>query len=110
MGFPQLCIASPAVRMALLQIASRSRAFLDISMEPRPSEARTAEPWAPPSARSLIVGSSRCSFTVLHTFAGPEGLFPTASLIQGSDYGFYGVTSGGGKNGVGTIFRISSQG
>jgi uncharacterized repeat protein (TIGR03803 family) len=49
-------------------------------------------------------------FTTLHTFAGPEGSLPGASLIQATDTHFYGTTTGGGDNNAGTIFRISPSG
>jgi uncharacterized repeat protein (TIGR03803 family) len=50
------------------------------------------------------------AFTTLHTFAGPEGSLPAASLILSTDAEFYGTTTGGGTNNAGTIFRISSTG
>jgi uncharacterized repeat protein (TIGR03803 family) len=37
----------------------------------------------------------------------PEGRHPTNRLSEGSDGNFYGTTSGGGKHGHGTIFRIT---
>ena len=53
-------------------------------------------------------------FTTLHNFAGPpmEGSQPIGSLTQGIDGNFYGTTYGGGTNGygVGTIFKITSDG
>jgi uncharacterized repeat protein (TIGR03803 family) len=36
--------------------------------------------------------------------AGPNG------MVQGSDGYFYGTTSGGGANGLGTVFKISTRG
>lgn len=50
-------------------------------------------------------------FTVLHTFAGgDDGEDPSAPLIQGTDYLFYGTATYRGANGAGTIFRVSSGG
>ena len=54
--------------------------------------------------------------TTLHTFAGPEGAWPTG-LIQGRDGFFYGTASYGGQEGIssllpggGTIFRMDAAG
>lgn len=49
-------------------------------------------------------------FTLLHTFEGINGAGPKGPLVQGTDYFFYGTTSGGGTSGKGTIFRISRNG
>jgi uncharacterized repeat protein (TIGR03803 family) len=52
------------------------------------------------------------SETNLHSFAGPsatppDGQYPQAGLVQGSDTNFYGTTDNGGSSGYGTIFGIS---
>jgi uncharacterized repeat protein (TIGR03803 family) len=49
--------------------------------------------------------------TVLYSFAGgsADGANPQV-LIQGSDGNFYGVTSNGGANGVGTLFKLTPEG
>jgi uncharacterized repeat protein (TIGR03803 family) len=39
-----------------------------------------------------------------------DGGNPQAGLVQGSDGSFYGTTSGGGTNGRGTVFKISTNG
>jgi uncharacterized repeat protein (TIGR03803 family) len=39
-----------------------------------------------------------------------EGAGPKCALVQGRDGNFYGTTSGGGRWGCGTIFRISPEG
>jgi uncharacterized repeat protein (TIGR03803 family) len=50
-------------------------------------------------------------FTVLHNFVpATEGRFPLGSLIIGSDNYLYGMTSDGGTNAAGTIFKISTTG
>ena len=41
---------------------------------------------------------------------GPIGWNPYGQLIQGADGDFYGTTSGGGTNGSGTIFKVSTNG
>lgn len=52
--------------------------------------------------------------TTLHSFgavADGEASLPYAALVQGTDNRFYGTTEfGGGTNGAGTIFAVSSSG
>lgn len=49
--------------------------------------------------------------TVLHAFSDtPDGRTPSGGLIQGNDGNFYGLTSQGGTNGVGTIYMIDPAG
>jgi len=52
------------------------------------------------------------SFTNLYSFPGypGDGHLPQGTLVQGSDGNFYGTTFGGGANGNGTVFRISTNG
>jgi uncharacterized repeat protein (TIGR03803 family) len=42
--------------------------------------------------------------------AGANGLAPSAGLVQAGDGGLYGVTSSGGSQGFGTVFRITTNG
>jgi len=49
----------------------------------------------------------------LHSFKGgsnPNGGYPQANLLQGTDGWLYGTTTGGGDSGAGTVFRISTNG
>ena len=39
-----------------------------------------------------------------------DGSAPSGSLIQGSDGNFYGTTLSGGKNGQGTVFKVTTTG
>jgi uncharacterized repeat protein (TIGR03803 family) len=50
--------------------------------------------------------------TVLHSFgvSGADGRLPSGALLIGSDGTFYGVTSVGGANGCGTVYRITPSG
>lgn len=53
--------------------------------------------------------------SILYTFMGKsagtkDGFTPTAGLIQATDGNLYGVTAGGGSNGMGTLFQISTTG
>ncbi len=52
--------------------------------------------------------------TVLYNFnatgSTPDGTRPYAGLIQASDGNFYGVTSAGGTNAAGTLYRITAAG
>ena len=59
--------------------------------------------------------TSLYSFGAIGTAAGTpgqnlDGLFPVAGLIQGTDGNFYGGTTAGGQNGIGTLFKISAAG
>ncbi|HSQ68865.1 MAG TPA: choice-of-anchor tandem repeat GloVer-containing protein [Steroidobacteraceae bacterium] len=61
-------------------------------------------------------------FTTLYTFApttgsnsitgliNPDGVYPDTELIEGSDGYLYGAAQQGGRNGTGTIFRLSRDG
>jgi uncharacterized repeat protein (TIGR03803 family) len=52
--------------------------------------------------------------TVLHNFNATtstgDGTLPYAGLVQAADGSFYGVTSAGGTNGAGTLYRITLSG
>jgi uncharacterized repeat protein (TIGR03803 family) len=50
------------------------------------------------------------ALTTLYSFAGSDGSYPQAGVIQASDGNFYGVTTEGGANGDGTAFEITSSG
>jgi uncharacterized repeat protein (TIGR03803 family) len=64
----------------------------------------------------LLPGVASASFTVLHSFNGPDGETPAAPLIQGTDGSFYGVAAHGGDftalppDGGGTVFRMDPSG
>jgi uncharacterized protein (TIGR03437 family) len=49
-------------------------------------------------------------WTTLHSFNGSDGAAPNSGLVQTSDGSFYGTTSGGGANGQGVVFQITSAG
>jgi uncharacterized repeat protein (TIGR03803 family) len=55
------------------------------------------------------------SLTTLHSFCAedgcPDGEYPLAPLVQGTDGNFYGTTNNGGAHGnFGTIFKITAGG
>jgi uncharacterized repeat protein (TIGR03803 family) len=51
------------------------------------------------------------SFTVLKSFTGgPDGAYPEARLLQGSDGLLYGTASGGGTNDNGIVFKLATDG
>jgi uncharacterized repeat protein (TIGR03803 family) len=48
---------------------------------------------------------------ILHTFHwGNDGAFPLSTLLNGTDGNLYGTTSWGGKNNLGTVFKITLNG
>lgn len=50
-------------------------------------------------------------FQILHSFTGePEGKYPFARLIEGSNGVLYGTTTFGGTSNLGTVFRINRDG
>ena len=52
-------------------------------------------------------------YSVLHSFvgfAGPQGSFPFAALVLGSDGVLYGTTYFGGANGLGVLFKLNADG
>jgi len=56
------------------------------------------------------VASARANSVPLYSFSGNDGAYPYAGLVQSSDGNFYGTTAGGGANGAGTVFKITSGG
>jgi uncharacterized repeat protein (TIGR03803 family) len=50
-------------------------------------------------------------FTALHSFNGSgDGAYPYAGLTLGADGKFYGAAQGGGANGYGTVFQVTTNG
>jgi len=49
-------------------------------------------------------------FAMIHSFTTSDGFDPGAGLIIGPDGAFYGTTAAGGQNGVGTVYRITTNG
>jgi uncharacterized repeat protein (TIGR03803 family) len=47
--------------------------------------------------------------TTLYAFAGSDGAYPEAGLIQAADGNFYGTTSEGGPGQGGVVFRLSTR-
>jgi uncharacterized repeat protein (TIGR03803 family) len=56
------------------------------------------------------IDTNGSTLTTLHNFAGSDGRYPAAGLIQGTDGYLYGTTSQGGASNYGTVFKISSNG
>jgi uncharacterized repeat protein (TIGR03803 family) len=48
--------------------------------------------------------------TVLHSFDGTDGEFPSSGLFQDSEGNFYGTTSVGGSRNFGVIFKLTPSG
>ena len=58
---------------------------------------------------ATAIGLSAQGFTTLTSFNGPDGAQP-ASLVQGADGNFYGITELGAPDDWGTVFKITSAG
>jgi uncharacterized repeat protein (TIGR03803 family) len=60
---------------------------------------------------AVVITSSAQNLTTLINFDGSDG-FDTElmSLVQGTDGNFYGTTSYGGTNNLGTVFKITPEG
>src|ERR1017187_2883800 len=58
-------------------------------------------------AQTLTTLHSFCSITNIGVCL--DGAFP-ANLVHGTDGNFYGATSAGGTNDIGTIFHITPEG
>ena len=57
------------------------------------------------------VATDGSAYSVLHSFVGKtDGIFPDGSLILDTKGKLYGMTSGGGKDGAGTIFSVATDG
>jgi uncharacterized repeat protein (TIGR03803 family) len=55
--------------------------------------------------------TSTGALTSLYSFTGTnDGANPDAGLVQGSDGNFYSTTEAGGTNGLGTVFKITTNG
>ena len=64
------------------------------------------------SAGTVFKISPTGTETVLHSFSGnlTDGYGPVGRLTLGNDGNFYGMTSGGGANHSGTVFKITPDG
>jgi len=60
---------------------------------------------------SVQVACAAGKESVLHSFGGTgDGATPGGSLVQGTDGNLYGMTTGGGANSEGTVFKITPAG
>lgn len=50
------------------------------------------------------------TFTVLHTFGGTDGAYPSAGLVADARGNLYGTTQDGGAKCCGTVFKITPHG
>lgn len=62
------------------------------------------------TATATVTVVAPMTLTVLHSFQGSDGAWPTAGLIQASDGNFYGTTSGAGASDAGTVFKVDTAG
>src|SRR5687767_9168235 len=58
--------------------------------------------------------SAQVPYQVIHTLGDPggvqEGAIPQSGLVKGADGHLYGTATEGGSDGVGTIYRIQTEG
>jgi uncharacterized repeat protein (TIGR03803 family) len=60
---------------------------------------------------TLAAQSARAqTFTVIHTFTGPDGSYPQTGVTIDAAGNLYGTTVGGGATGNGTVFELSNPG
>src|SRR5277367_4076965 len=59
---------------------------------------------------ATAIASPAQTFATLVNFDGTDGANPEAGLVQATNGEFYGTTSEGGANGIGTVFKITSKG
>ncbi len=57
-----------------------------------------------------ITTTASPTFTSLRSFADATGSQPVGTLARGSDGALYGVAAGGGTNGFGALYRITTAG
>jgi uncharacterized repeat protein (TIGR03803 family) len=50
------------------------------------------------------------NLTLLHAFSGSDGAEPPGARIQANNGSFYDTSSGGGANGLGTVFKMDASG
>jgi uncharacterized repeat protein (TIGR03803 family) len=67
--------------------------------------------WAAAFVLPVFDAHASVVFTNLYLFTGTnDGANPSTGLVQDSDGNFLGTTAGGGVDGVGTVFKISTNG
>jgi uncharacterized repeat protein (TIGR03803 family) len=50
------------------------------------------------------------TLTVLHTFSGPDGLYPYSGVTMDGAGNLYGTTNGGGASQLGTVYELKRHG
>lgn len=59
----------------------------------------------------LLAGDGRAqTFTTLGSFADATGINPVGKLVQAANGDLYGMTTWGGANGLGTVFKVTTSG
>jgi uncharacterized repeat protein (TIGR03803 family) len=66
--------------------------------------------FAPQGAQARSASPGARASEVFYTFTGTSGSQPVAGLIRDSSGNFYGTTSVGGADNVGTVFKIAKNG
>jgi uncharacterized repeat protein (TIGR03803 family) len=63
-----------------------------------------------PNPQATYKIDSSGNYTLLHSLSGPDGDFPSAPLVQATNFWFYGTAEQGGGYDYGSIFRVSQTG
>jgi uncharacterized repeat protein (TIGR03803 family) len=80
--------------------------FYGTASEGGPSGCASAAGPCGGSVGTIFELTSGGTFTTLYAFAVADGQNPAAGLVEGSNGDFYGTTSGGGLDGLGTVFEF----
>jgi uncharacterized repeat protein (TIGR03803 family) len=57
-----------------------------------------------------IASAQAQTYSVVYTFAGPDGASPDAGLVLDTQGNLYGTTGNGGASNYGTVFKLDKTG
>jgi uncharacterized repeat protein (TIGR03803 family) len=91
-------------------VTKRSGFKIPSSFSPRPDQFRWKKICAALFLCALAITAPAQTVKPLLIFDGPNGAFPEAPVIQGSDGSIYGTTEKGGTESSGTVFKFAPPG